>query len=261
MTDSCDEPLVRARITCVRRATAEQHGRRVATSFTYDGLGRRLTRSSGGTTTQFLSSGDTDEYRVWLEAVGSTVTSQYSYGTALIRKDSEYPLYDGLGSERTVTNGSQTVTGTLNLDAFGQLAGSTGSSANPYMYAGTSGYRNDGDAGLTHVRARYYDAQVGRWTSRDPVLSEHPYLYSGHNPVNYLDPSGGVMERGFVLGGLLILLGVALFVIPAASTAAALALLAAGVMVMPLQHTTSITRLSGRRTTKLARSSSSARMR
>jgi RHS repeat-associated protein len=127
---------------------------------------------------------------VYLEAVGGTVTAQYAYGNALIRKDGEYPLYDGLGSERTVTNGSQTVTGTLNLDAFGQSVGSTGSSTNPYMYAATSGYRNDGDAGLVHVGARYYDAQVGRFTSRDTVLTEHPYLYCEHDPVNATDPTG-----------------------------------------------------------------------
>ncbi len=28
-----------------------------------------------------------------------------------------------------------------------------------------------------HVGARYYDAQVGRFITRDTVLSEHPYLY------------------------------------------------------------------------------------
>ena len=80
------------------------------------------------------------------------------------------------GTERTVTNGSQTVVGTLNLDGFGNSVGSTGGSSNPYMYAATSGYRNDGDAGLTHVGARYYDAQVGRFVSRDTDLDEHPYL-------------------------------------------------------------------------------------
>jgi hypothetical protein len=89
-----------------------------------------------------------------LEAQGSTVTAKYGYGNALYRKDGEFPLFDGLGSERTVTNGSQTVTGTINFDAFGQTVGSTGSSTNPYMFAATSGYRSDGDAGLMHVRAR-----------------------------------------------------------------------------------------------------------
>jgi RHS repeat-associated protein len=105
-------------------------------------------------------------------------------------KDGEYPLFDGLGSERTVTNSSQTVTGTINYDAFGQTVGTTGSSTNPYMFAATWGYRNDGDAGLMHVGARYYDAQVGRFITRDTVLSEHPYLYCEHEPVDHVDPSG-----------------------------------------------------------------------
>ncbi len=66
----------------------------------------------------------------------------------------------------------------------------TGSSTSPYMYAGDWGYRNDGDAGLMHVGARYYDAQVGRFITRDTVLSEHPYLYCEHDAANALDPSG-----------------------------------------------------------------------
>ena len=40
--------------------------------------------------------------------------------------------------------------------------------------------------------ARYYDPQVGRFISRDAVLSEHPYLYCEHEPVNAVDPSGRV---------------------------------------------------------------------
>lgn len=31
---------------------------------------------------------------------------------------------------------------------------------------------------------------VGRFISRDPVLSEHPYLYGEHEPVMRVDPSG-----------------------------------------------------------------------
>jgi len=54
------------------------------------------------------------------------------------------------------------------------------------------GYCDDGDAGLLHVGARYYDPQVGRFTSRDAVLGEHPYLYCEHEPVNSVDPSGNL---------------------------------------------------------------------
>ena len=58
-----------------------------------------------------------------------------------------------------------------------------GSSANPYRFAGAWGYRDDGDAGLLHVGARYYDQQAGRFISRDAVLSEHPHLYCEHELV------------------------------------------------------------------------------
>jgi RHS repeat-associated protein len=140
----------------------------------------------GGTTTEFAYGAG----GMALEKQGGTYTQAHTVGNGLLRRGSEYPLFDGHGSERTVTNSSQTVTGSVNFEAFGQVAGSTGSSSNPYMYAGDWGYRNDGDAGLMHVGARYYDAQVGRFITRDTVLSEHPYLYCEHEPVGFVDPSG-----------------------------------------------------------------------
>jgi RHS repeat-associated protein len=51
------------------------------------------------------------------------------------------------------------------------------------MFAATSGYRNDGDAGLMHVGARYYDAQVGRFITRDTELDQEPYLDCGFSTV------------------------------------------------------------------------------
>jgi len=48
--------------------------------------------------------------QVLREKQGANYTATYTYGNALIRKDSEVPLFDGLGSERTVTDGSQNVT-------------------------------------------------------------------------------------------------------------------------------------------------------
>jgi RHS repeat-associated protein len=128
--------------------------------------------------------------------------------TASFRKDAEYPLFDGLGSERTVTNSSQTVTGTIIQDGFGLTVATTGSSTNPYKFAATSGYRDDGDCGLTHVGARYYDAQVGRFVTRDTVLSQKAYLYCEHDPVNNVDPDGhrvpkwlAVILVGWQIGG------------------------------------------------------------
>ncbi|MGQ9882182.1 MAG: RHS repeat-associated core domain-containing protein [Armatimonadota bacterium] len=78
---------------------------------------------------------------------------------------------------------SPEVTSILTTEAFGNTVSQWGSRSNPYRFAGLWGYRDDGDAGLLHVGARYYDPQVGRFISRDAVLSEHPYLYCEHEPV------------------------------------------------------------------------------
>ena len=154
--------------------------------FAYDAAGRRASRTAGGVTTSFLYDGGS----VLLEKQGSTTTATYTYGNSLIRKDGETPLFDGLGSERTVTSSSQAVTASLTLSAFGQTIASSGSSTSAYQFGATSGYRSEGDAGLTLVGCRFYDAQVGRFISRDTYLDQAPYAYCDGDPVNAVDPSG-----------------------------------------------------------------------
>jgi hypothetical protein len=73
----------------------------------------------------------------------------YSYGEGLIRKDSEVPLFDGQGSERTVTNSSQTVTDAVLYDAFGMTVSRTGTTATPF---GVTRKRVPGRAGLPEQR-------------------------------------------------------------------------------------------------------------
>ena len=109
---------------------------------------------------------------------------------ALIRKDGEAPLFDGLGTARAETSSAQAVTFTETPDAFGNSVATTGSTGNSYQFAATSGYRNDGDAGLVKVGARYYDPQVGSFTTRDTYLGQKPYIYCEHDLVNAVDPSG-----------------------------------------------------------------------
>src|SRR5579864_747255 len=106
-------------------------------------------------------------------------------------------LTDGHGDLRTVTNASQTVTATGNNEAYGTSVGGTGSSGTPYQYGATSGYRNDGDAGLLHSGARWYDPTIGRWISADTTLgdtanplSRNRYAYCEGDPVDAVDPDG-----------------------------------------------------------------------
>jgi len=61
------------------------------------------------------------------------------------------------------------------------------------------GYRGELALGpAINLRARVYDSELGRFTSRDPLLSDspvpgqdaNPYLYAGNDPVNFTDPLG-----------------------------------------------------------------------
>lgn len=161
-------------------------------SYAYDTLGRwfyRLDASSNITRYLWGPGGILTDY------VNGSLGSSYTIGNQMIRKDSEYPMFDGLGHERTVTNSSQSVTGSITFDAFGQTAFSSGSSSNPYMFGNSSGYRNDGDAGLIHVGARFYDPQIGRFTSRDTELDQHPYNYCEHDAINLTDPTGSTETK------------------------------------------------------------------
>ena len=98
--------------------------------------------------------------------------------------------------------------------AFGQTVASTGSSTSAYQFGATSGYRAEGDAGLTLVGCRFYDAQVGRFISRDTYLNQKPYAYCDGDPVNVTDPSGHGPDYGaggVLLGAVAILVAIVLF--------------------------------------------------
>ena len=118
------------------------------------------------------------------------VTAVYSYGNALVARNGEVVLSDGLGTTRATVNSLQALTSTFTTEAFGNAVAQWGGSANPYRSAGAWRYRDDGDAGLLHVGARYYEPAVGRFVSADDDLDEHPYLYCDHDPVNYTDSNG-----------------------------------------------------------------------
>jgi len=78
--------------------------------------------------------------------------------------------------------------------AFGVRTVSTGAASEDWMPFGFAGGLYDADTGLTRFGARDYDAQVGRWVSKDSILFDggqaNLYVYVGNDPVNRRDPSG-----------------------------------------------------------------------
>jgi RHS repeat-associated protein len=165
-----------------------------------------------------------DGDNILLEKQGSTTTATYTYGNALVRKDGATPLFDGLGSERTVTNATGAVQGTLTMTAFGQPVASSGSRTDPYEFGATSGYRSDGDGaselpsggsdgdGLVKVGCRYYDPATGSFVSRDTDLDQAPYVYCNGDPVNAVDPTGH-SDLGYIFGFIAVFLYVVTVVV------------------------------------------------
>jgi RHS repeat-associated protein len=64
-----------------------------------------------------------------------------------------------------------------------------------------TGKELDGETDLYYFGARYYDAEVGRWISRDPMEQfESPYVYSGNgfNPLSGTDDNGKEFKQGIM---------------------------------------------------------------
>ena len=62
----------------------------------------------------------------------------------------------------------------------------------PFKYAGQVGIFTESD-NLYYMRARYYDAEVGRFISEDPagfIDGPNLYAYVGGNPIMLIDPTG-----------------------------------------------------------------------
>lgn len=76
-------------------------------------------------------------------------------------------------------------------DEFGRVLKSTAPGFQPFGFAGGL---YDHNTGLVQFGARWYDPQIGRWISKDPIgfagADTNLYAYVGGNPVNYMDPTG-----------------------------------------------------------------------
>jgi RHS repeat-associated protein len=99
-------------------------------------------------------------------------------------------IYDGHGNVVGTVNGvTGAFTANPTLDVYG-VPRATGAAATKQGYCGSLGHVTD-DTGLVYMRARYYDANVGRFVSEDPgVNGNNWYVYAGDNPVNMTDSDG-----------------------------------------------------------------------
>ena len=157
------------------------------TSFTYDALGRRLTKL-GDTTFHYLWNGNVPlhEWRTGNRYVGSVLTP-YSedFKTWLFEEESFVPLAliqdgkaysivcDQLGTPTEAYDEEGKEVWYRRLDMNGKILEETQPGLNPEGYVSIpflfQGQYYDYETGLAYNRFRYYDPELGRYISEDPI--------------------------------------------------------------------------------------------
>ncbi|MCV3217133.1 putative Ig domain-containing protein [Plectonema radiosum NIES-515] len=166
--------------------------------YAYNDQGIRVSSSVNGVETQYLL----DEgllANVWEEyRPDGMVLVEYAYGRDLVNQtqgnQTTYYHVDGLGSTRVLTDASGVIVNTYDYEAYGELINSPGEVENKYLFAGE---QYDSALGDYYNRARYYDADTGRFTRKDNYegrlgesITLHKYTYAHDNPVSLTDPTG-----------------------------------------------------------------------
>jgi len=161
-------------------------------------LGRRIGKRANGQVVQKFI------YEAQLTPVAeldgnNQIKAIYVYATKInvpdyiIKGGEKYKIItDHLGSIRYVVRVSDgAVVEQIEYDSFGNVLYDLNPGFVPFAFAGGL---YDKDTGLVRFGLRDYDPEVGRWTSKDPILfygnDSNLYLYCSNNPVNFIDVNG-----------------------------------------------------------------------
>ncbi|MCE4352154.1 hypothetical protein LYZ86_23605, partial [Xanthomonas hortorum pv. cynarae] len=98
---------------------------------------------------------------------------------------------DALGSPIAVTDTAGQIVERTDYQPYGSPIGKTVDGI------GYTGHAMDGATGLTYMQQRYYDQDLGRFLSVDPVAADsvfsanfNRYWYANNNPYRFTDPDG-----------------------------------------------------------------------
>ena len=159
--------------------------------------------AKGYTLTEYINDINRENTEVLAEyGADEKVRQAYTYGESGIgervsvdkSEESSYYLYDGRNSVTGILTETANLTNSYQYDPYGNLTSGTADGVNYYGYNGES---TNVKTGLQYLRARYYNAENGTFTTEDSDLgtTENPltrnrYAYTSNNPVNYDDPTG-----------------------------------------------------------------------
>ncbi|MET8140939.1 RHS repeat-associated core domain-containing protein [Sphaerisporangium sp. NPDC005288] len=177
-----------------------------AGAFVYDADGGRLIRRDAASTTLYVAG---MEIRLDTGTGAKTATRYYGFGGQTIAARTAKGVtwlqsdHHGTADTSVADNAVQTAE-RRRFTPFGQMRG-----AQPAYWPGERGFVGgtiDTSTALTHLGAREYDAEIGRFISVDPVFDDsdpqswNGYAYADNKPVTSSDPTGLMRDGGTQCG-------------------------------------------------------------
>ncbi|MHC8372923.1 RHS repeat-associated core domain-containing protein [Pseudomonas sp. MDT1-85] len=169
-------------------------------SYRYDAFSRRIAKTVDGNTTEFFWQGDNlvaessrEHYRSYLYEPGSFRPLAMLDGKGPRKACPFYYQLDHLGTPQELTDFGGEIVWSAKYNAYGKVThlafGGGEQLEQPLRF---QGQYFDAESGLHYNRHRYYDPEVGRYLTPDPIklaggLNQYQYM---PNPTGWVDPLG-----------------------------------------------------------------------
>ncbi|WP_283189716.1 RHS repeat-associated core domain-containing protein [Pseudomonas sp. PMCC200344] len=169
-------------------------------NYRYDAFGRRISKTVDGNITEFFWQGDhliaessREHYRSYLYEPGSFRPLAMLDGKGPRKACPFYYQLDHLGTPQELTDFGGEIVWSAKYNAYGKVTrlafGGGEQLEQPLRF---QGQYFDAESGLHYNRHRYYDPEVGRYLTPDPIklaggLNQYQYT---PNPTGWVDPLG-----------------------------------------------------------------------
>lgn len=166
--------------------------------YVYNGDNLRVQKTNAaGVVTRYVMDGttpllETDQNNVVKRMYNPSISVTDASGNKF------YYLHDIHGNTNGLLDKDGNIVQSYTYDAFGALIDGTTDKFNGLRYVGLGNVYSDHDVGLQYMWNRWYDPQLGRFISRDPIGFAgglNLYSYSRNNPMSRVDPMGLCSEN------------------------------------------------------------------